>query len=71
MPKFRYAKPATIKFKVIFQLPSCGSPIAVTSGFIAGTGPVVDLAGQVDIEMVDPVQCGDASLHGVVKHLSC
>jgi len=26
--------------KVTFQRPSCGSPIAVASGFIAGTAPV-------------------------------
>jgi len=32
---------------------------------------VVYLAGQVDIEMVDPVECSDACLNGVVKHLSC
>ena len=32
-------RPSNIK--VIFQRPSCGSPIAVASGFIAGTAPVV------------------------------
>ena len=34
-------RPSNIK--VIFQRPSCGSPIAVASGFIAGTGGVVML----------------------------
>jgi len=32
-------RPSNIK--VIFQRPSCGSSIAVASGFIAGTAPVV------------------------------
>ena len=32
---------------------------------------VVYLAGQVDIKVIDPVECGDACLNGVVKHLSC
>jgi len=31
-------RPSNIK--VIFQQPSCGSPIAVASGFITGTAPV-------------------------------
>jgi len=30
--------------KAIFQRPSRGSPIAVASGFIAGTAPVLDTA---------------------------
>jgi len=39
-------RPSNIK--VIFQRPSCGSPIAVASGFIAGTGRVCELeAGAV------------------------
>jgi len=29
--------------KVIFRRPSCGFPIAVASGFIAGTAPVVEM----------------------------
>jgi len=32
-------RPSNIK--VIFQRPPCGSPVAVASGFIAGTAPVV------------------------------
>jgi len=28
------------------------------------------LAWQVNIEMIEPVECGDARLNGVMKHLS-
>ena len=41
MPKFRYAKPAPIKWYGFFQRPSCGANIAVASLFIAGMAPVV------------------------------
>ena len=47
MPKFRYTqnlRPSNDK--VIFQRPSCGSPTAVASGFIAGGAPVEQYAGQ-------------------------
>jgi len=39
-------RPSNIK--VIFQRPSCGSPIAVASGFSAGTAAV----GRVDVEKI-------------------
>ena len=42
MPKFRYAKPAPIKRQGYF--PAAILPIAVASGFIAGTAPV-DITG--------------------------
>ena len=43
-------RPSNIK--VIFQRPSCGSPIAMTSGFIASTTPVVTVIA-IDITLSD------------------
>ena len=41
MPKFGTQNLRPSNDTVIFQRPSCGANIAVASGFIAGTAPVV------------------------------
>jgi len=43
----------------IFQRPSCGSPIAVASGFIAGTAAVVVCAGYNVVDRPRPRAADD------------
>jgi len=60
-------RPSNIK--VIFRRPSCGSPVAVASGFIAGTAPVTEKERATAVS-VEPETCRGRSGARFTKYLT-